>query len=199
MDQHKVAGLILASGRSQRFGDENKLLAPFEGKPLIWQTARAYLSANLSTVTVVVGHDATSVAQALNDLKVTIVLNPEFQKGQSRALVRGLSSLQDDVAAAVIGVGDQPRLTVDVLRALIDGFTRFGAAIVAPRYAGKRGNPVLFAARLFPELLMMEGDQGGRPVIQKHLNEVQWVDISDVHAGLDVDTSEDLERLRHSG
>jgi molybdenum cofactor cytidylyltransferase len=181
---------------SRRFGQQNKLLARVQGEPIIRRTVRAYLEAGLVPVLVVMGHQAERVTHALVGLDVLMVANPDFHEGQSRALMRGIRALPGAVNAAVIGVGDQPLLQPDVVRRMIARFVEDGSLIVAPRFGGQRGNPVLFGRSLFAELLTVEGDQGGRPVIERHAAEVVWLDVEDPRSGLDVDTIQDLEALR---
>jgi molybdenum cofactor cytidylyltransferase len=107
-----------------------------------------------------------------------------------------VDALPAGTGAAIIGVGDQPFLAPEIIRRLVSAFRASGAALVVPRYAGRRGNPVLFSAKLFPELLEVEGDQGGRPVLLRHRDEIVWVDVDEARAGLDIDTPEDYLALK---
>lgn len=186
---------MLASGRSQRFGAENKLLAEIDGVPLVRRTAQAYVEAQLRPMIVVVGHDGKRVQSALIDVPATIVVNPDYAFGQSRALVHAVAALSSEVDAAIVGVADQPYLTSAVIRSLVARFEATRASLVAPRFVGRRGNPVLFAASLFPELLAVTGDQGGRSVIAAHQADIEWVDIDDRRARIDIDTLDDLREL----
>ena len=186
-----IAGVVLASGMSQRFGETNKLLLPVGGVPLVRRTAETYLAASLDPVIVVVGHDAERVRAALSGLPVVTVDNPEYRRGQSRALVRGVTSLPKGIVAAVLGVADQPALHQRVIARLIERFEHSGAPAVAPRYAGRRGNPVLFARELFPDLAGVTGDEGGRAVLARLGARVDSVDFADAEPGMDIDTAED--------
>ena len=187
----RIAGLILASGMSRRLAGANKLLLPVQGVPAVRRTVEAFCGSGLDPVAVVVGYQAEAVRDAIGDLPVRTVDNPDFEQGQSRALFHGLHALPAGTTAAVIGVGDQPLLTSEVIRVLMDTYLATGRSPVIPRYAGRRGNPALFDRRLFPELLAVTGDQGGRPVIELHADEVTWVDFPDPRLGQDLDTEED--------
>jgi len=193
--QPGIAGIVLASGMSRRFGTGNKLLARFGRQSVISCTVQAYIAAYLSPLLVVVGYQAEEIVEALNGLSILVVPNPDFLEGQSRSLRHGLLALPECTAAAVIGVGDQPLLRAETIRSLIDEYDRSDAPLVVPRYAGQRGNPVLFDRRLFPELLAVEGDRGGRSVVQRYLGEAALVDITDARSGADIDTEDALAHL----
>jgi molybdenum cofactor cytidylyltransferase len=180
---------------STRFGPGNKLLARIGGRALVERVATTYIAAGLDPVIVVVGFEASLVSAELACSPVVIVPNPNFGAGQSRALVRGVRNLPASAPAAVIGVADQPFLTPRVIEALIEAYRARAPRIVAPLFSGRRGNPVLFDRSLFGELLAVTGDQGGRPEIERHLGEVEWVEVGDEKAALDVDSEEDLRSL----
>jgi molybdenum cofactor cytidylyltransferase len=180
---------------SRRFGERNKLLVPVGGAPVVARTVRAYLGAGLDPMLLVVGYQARQIAVAVSDLPVVTVFNPDFEEGQSRALVRGVRALPAETAAAVIGVADQPLLTGQVVGDIVAAHRSTGARLVAPRYAGRRGNPVLFERSLFLELLEVTGDQGGRPLLERYRDEIVWVDVPDARLGADVDTLDDFEAL----
>jgi molybdenum cofactor cytidylyltransferase len=183
---------------STRFGDSDKLLARVHGIPVVVRTVQGYVDAGLAPVIVVVGHRAEDVELTLTDVPVRCVLNPDFRLGQSRALVRGIRELPEDIDAAVIGVADQPFLTAPIVRSLVHRFALDRPLIVAPRYAGRPGNPVLFDRRLFGELLQVHGDQGGRGVVRRHRDATAWVDSDDERAARDIDTPLDLEEANRA-
>lgn len=186
-----MGGVILASGLSQRFGPRNKLLVPLRGTPIVVHTAQAYVEAGLRPVIVVVGHDAEGVKAALSPLPVIAVHNPDFAQGQSRSLVHGVHALPASCPAAVIGVADQPFLSSGVIQRLVEMWQQSCSPLIVPRYDGRRGNPVLFDRILFPELLAVTGDQGGRPVVERHRAQVLWIEVPDARPGVDIDTAED--------
>lgn len=190
-----AAGLVLASGLSRRFGGGNKLLAPLAGVPVVRRTVMAYRDAGLRPVIVVVGHQGNEVTAALDGLDLEVVVNPNYEAGQSRALVLGVSRLPPETQVAVIGVGDQPFLDPGVIGDLLQALRCTGAPIAVPRYAGLRGNPVAFRRELFGELLGVQGDVGGRAVVERHMESVAWIDAPDERSGVDIDTLEDYQAL----
>lgn len=190
---NRVAGIVLASGMSTRFGTDNKLLAPVGGIPVIRRTVRAYVDAGLDPLLIVVGHESIEVERLLHPLPLHFIHNPKFKLGQSRALIRGLEALPECAEAAVIGVGDQPFLSFGVIRSLVDRYEQLKPLLVVPRYGGHRGNPILFDRRLFPELLSVRGDQGGRAIVERHRAAIEWIEVDDETVGRDIDTPVDLD------
>ncbi len=92
-------------------------------------------------------------------------------------------------------LGDQPLVTPKLIDTLITHKRATGKRIVAPLYHGRRGNPVLFDASLFNELLTTTGDEGGRSVIERYRQEFASVNMQDEMANYDVDTWEAYQRL----
>ncbi len=102
---------------------------------------------------------------------------------------------QAGVDSALIMLGDQPLITAEVIDALISARRASGKRIVAALYGGKRGNPTLFAASLFGELMEVTGDEGGRRVLERHREEVEFVELGDAVASFDVDTWEAYQEV----
>lgn len=187
-----IAGLVLAAGTSTRFSQGNKLLRSVEGVPLARRTVQAYVDAGLDEVIVVTGYQAVQMEEALAGLPLRLVHNPRFPEGQSSSLRAGVEALTTSTAAAIIGVADQPYLPTSVIDEMVLLYRTSSCILIVPRYAGQRGNPVLFDASLFPELVSVEGDIGGRPVLQAHAGEICWLDFTDPRWAADVDTIDDL-------
>jgi molybdenum cofactor cytidylyltransferase len=189
-----IAAIILAAGQSSRMG-QHKLLLPLLGKPLVLHVVENALAAGCAEVLVVVGYRAEAVRGLLTDEPVRVIENPAYAEGQSTSLRAGIAALAPQTAAAMILLGDQPLVNPAILRRLMQAWQDTARPIVAPYYAGQRGNPVLFARVLFPELLSVTGDQGGREVLQRHAQEVEPVPIADTDAAQDLDTWQEYQAL----
>jgi molybdenum cofactor cytidylyltransferase len=188
----KVAAVILAAGQSRRMGGPNKLLARFDGAPLVRRTAEQALGSEAARVIVVTGHHADDVSAALAGLDVAIVDNPNFIDGLATSLKAGLAAVPQDAAGALIMLADMPGVTSDVLNRLVAAFrARSSPAIILPTVNGKRGNPVLWSREFFPELMETTGDTGARHILGRHEEAVERVEIG-AAAGIDVDTPEAL-------
>nr|MDQ2997746.1 nucleotidyltransferase family protein [Chloroflexota bacterium] len=164
MSSNRVAALILAAGASSRMGSPKQLL-DWGGQPLVRAAAEMALAAQLDPLLVVVGGAQGQVADALAGLPLRMIANPDYAAGQSTSLRAGIAALGQDADAVVVLLGDQPFVTAAIIEQLVTEWQTSGAAIVAPTYAGQRGNPVLFAHSVFPELLAVQGDQGARGVL----------------------------------
>lgn len=188
-----TAAIVLAAGLSRRMG-RPKLLLPLEGRPVIRQTVERVLAAGMDEVLVVVGPEHDALRQALEGLRVRLVVNPVPEAGQGSSVRRGIQALSPHTTAALIALGDQPHVSVDVIGKLQLAMAAPGKRIAAPRYADGLGNPVLFAADVFPELLALGGDRGARAVVEKDPARLAVVDVASAMPS-DVDTPEDYERL----
>jgi molybdenum cofactor cytidylyltransferase len=113
----------------------------------------------------------------------------------STSLRLGLDALRPEIQAALVVLADQPGLTPALLRQILDHYRAGDASIVVPVYRGRRGNPVLFDRALFPELRAVEGDRGGRALLDRHREAVAWLEIDDAAVVSDVDTYRDYQAL----
>lgn len=190
-----ITALILAAGQSSRMG-QHKMLLPLQGKPLLLHAVDQALAVDFDEVIVIVGHHANDVRAALAGHRVRIVENPEYQQGQSTSVRAGIAALDPAAKAVIILLGDQPFITPAILKSLMQAWQHSGKPIVVPFYGGQRGNPVLFARALFPELLQVTGDQGGREVLQRHADEIEPIEIDDADAAQDLDTLQEYQALQ---
>ncbi len=188
-----VAGIILAAGEAKRFGQLKQIL-DYKGQPFVRRVTRTALTAGLSPVVVVTGANAEAVEAAVNDLPVTVARNANWQQGQSSSIQSGLRALPFQCGAAIFLLADQPQVMPTVIQALIEQHAHTLAPIIAPQVAGQRANPVLFDRLTFPDLMALSGDVGGRAILGKH--QVNYLPWHDEELLLDIDTPEDLERLR---
>jgi molybdenum cofactor cytidylyltransferase len=181
-----IAGILLAAGLSTRFGRQ-KLLQPYRGELLVRKTARCFLDAGLQPVVAVVSNDP-AFGDALAGLPVIMVENPKPEDGISGSIAIGLRALAETSRAALIGVADQPYLTVEAVEALLDAFVP--GQIVVPRFGDHRGNPPVFDRRFFLDLMQLRGDRGGHVVVNAHPEAVVEVSLAE-EIGDDVDRPED--------
>jgi molybdenum cofactor cytidylyltransferase len=193
----RFAAVILAAGRSTRMGGPNKLLAQVTGKPLARIAAEAALASQAKPVVVVTGHQSETIADALRDLPLQFTHNPDFVDGLSTSLRTGLSALPADIDGAVVMLADMPQVDAALIDRLIAAYDAQKSALIAvPVIDGKRGNPVLWSRRFFPELMAVTGDVGARHLIAKYPEAVVDVPMTGQGALVDVDTPAALEAVK---
>jgi len=187
-----IAAVVLAAGLARRMGRQ-KLLLQLQGKPVVRWSVEHVLG-HVEDVVIVTGPDDSGIRQALEDLAVRFAVNPRPQDGQGTSIAAGVAALKPWTTAALIALGDQPRMPAAVVPALLEAFRRSGKAIVAPVYQGVQGTPVLFSSEVFAELRALRGDAGARAVVQANPERVARVAL-DLAMPPDVDTPEDYAKL----
>jgi molybdenum cofactor cytidylyltransferase len=192
----RVAALLLAAGQSRRMGTLNKLLIGIDGKPMVRHVAEAVAASQASPVIAVTGHEQERVEAALAGLPLSFVHNPDYAQGLSTSVKRGLATLPAEIDGAVVCLGDMPMVTAAAIDQLIGAFNPIeGRAICVPTRRGKRGNPVLLAKQLFPELAAVSGDIGARELIAAHPELVAEVEMESDGVLTDIDTPQALAKL----
>jgi molybdenum cofactor cytidylyltransferase len=190
----KIHAVILAGGQSKRMGTENKLLVPINGKPMIVLTSEPIIASKVKSVTVITGYEDQKIKEAMKNSTIRFAHNKNFQYGISSSVVTAVKSAPEDCSAILIGLGDMPNIMVSHINKLIDAYNPLeGRAICVPTWKGKRGNPVLWARRFFPEMLQLKGDFGAKELMGKYAELVVEVEMNDNGIVIDIDTPEALE------
>jgi molybdenum cofactor cytidylyltransferase len=193
----RVAAVVLAAGRSTRMGGPNKLLADIARRPLVRIAAEEALASRAKPVIVVTGHQREQVETALAGLPVQFVHNPDFADGLGTSVRAGIAAVPADADGAIVCLGDMPQVDAGLIDRLIAAFDPDqGALVVMPTFEGRRGNPVLWSRRFFPDLTAIEGDVGARHLIGRYSEAVVEVPLEGKAALVDVDTPEALVGVR---
>jgi molybdenum cofactor cytidylyltransferase len=189
-----IAGLLLAAGRSRRFGGD-KLLAPLRGRRLIRWSAESIAEA-VDVLYLVTAPGARELVGTLGGLSVELVEHPGRDQGLGTSIGAGIAAMGDEVEAVLVALGDQPLVDRDVARRVCDAWRASGGRprAVAPVYRDGRGHPILFARSCFSELSRLDGDGGARALLDAMGDELLLVPV-DSDAPRDVDTREMLEAL----
>jgi molybdenum cofactor cytidylyltransferase len=188
-----ITGIVLAAGTSSRFGRTKQLLE-LDGKPLVQHAVDAAAAGGLDEIVVVLGHDAERVRASLRlPPSGRTVLNPRYEAGQSTSLIAGLDAAGLESDAAVVLLADQPGITAEHLRALVDMFEAGRPLVVRLRFRDGPG-PALLSREIWDEARTLAGDTGAREIITAHPGWVQEI-VVDSDAPADVDRPSDLDRL----
>ncbi|RRD26362.1 4-diphosphocytidyl-2C-methyl-D-erythritol kinase [Brucellaceae bacterium VT-16-1752] len=182
---------VLAAGQSSRTGGANKLLAIFDGKPLVRRSVGNAVEADRGRVIAVTGHMADEIAASLRGLDVSIVHNPAYALGLASSIKAALGAAPADCDGLMIHLGDMPAVSAQHIRMMIDRFRQHdgNAVIRAVTDEGERGNPVIIPHQLFEAISALSGDVGARHIIVA--SELPIVDVPIGSAArIDVDTTE---------
>ncbi len=186
--------LYLASGNSRRFGS-NKLLTPVLGKPMVCHGLDILcgLVEKRRDCTLTVVSRYTEIQQIARQRGVPAVDSPESEHGISYTIRAGLDALRsiDPEDFVVFVVADQPYLTEATVERLLD-VAQEGVDAAMVSWGGRTGNPTMFSARLIPELRALQGDQGGRIVLNRYRATCRIVAADDERELMDIDRKNDL-------
>ena len=189
----KVTAIVLAAGESRRMGRQ-KLLMELDGKPLIRHVVDAVAASRVDEIIVVTGGHHDEVMAAVGDA-AKFVRNPEPTRGMLSSVRCGLEVADAGTEAVAIFLGDQPRLRPAVIDAVLTAFTESSQSIAVPVMNGKRGHPLVFAARYRDEILSLFDEAGLRGLLAAHPDEVLTVPVDSAAVLEDVDTLEDFQKL----
>ncbi len=181
MNYNSTAAIILAAGSSSRMGGgRHKLLLPLHDRPVLAHVLDAVLASQARPIVLVLGHQAEQVraqiASFATHSDLSIIENTDYLQGMSTSMHLGIQTLQTngytkssdkEINSTLVLLGDQPLISAQHIDTLIATYRTTGKRIIAATYEGKRGNPILFDASLFPELLEVTGDEGGRSVLER--------------------------------
>jgi molybdenum cofactor cytidylyltransferase len=173
-----------------------KQLLPFRGSTVIECIVDSALKTSLSKVVVVLGHRADELRPLLEKRDVTVVINPEYKRGQSSSIQVGLDAVRQDVDAVLFLLGDQPLITPETIDCLISAYASSSGPIVMPLFNGKRGNPVLFDRQTFERIDALKGDTGARVLFQEYAEQIVEVPFHDPSVRFDIDTEQDYLLLK---
>jgi CTP:molybdopterin cytidylyltransferase MocA len=193
----RAVAIVLAAGSASRFGSP-KALALLDGRPLLQHVLDTLAAAGLTEVVVVLGAAAPDVEAAIRWRGERRVRNPQPERGLASSLHVGLAAIPPGADAALVALGDQPRLRVDVIHAVLERWRQGSQPIVVPRYASSGTlNPVLLARAAWPLAGDLDGDRGMGPLI--HARPELVTDVPVAGDNPDVDTLADLAHLAGSG
>ncbi len=201
--KEKAVGLtiiLLAAGDSRRFHG-NKMLADIDGEAMFLRMVKNIqgITADKKVVVTQYREIIDYLCNSLRDPFIHTVKNDHSEKGISYSIQLGLEYCNDttnSTNAYLFAVCDQPWLTQKSIEKLIKAYALSEKKIACLSYQGKLGNPVIFDEYYLKELLALEGDSGGKSIVNRHKDDVEIIEVDDEKELMDVDTRQDYDILK---
>ncbi len=190
-----INAIIMASGFSSRMG-ENKLLLKYKGCALVEYVLENVSKSNFSHRLIVTNR--IEVIELSKKRNINGIMNLNADLGQSESIKLGILNSPEALGYAFF-TGDQPFINEEIITELINEFEQYPNNIIVPIYKGRRGNPVIFPKKYTEELLKLQGDIGGKTVINKFIYQVRFIEIHEELPLWDIDTMEDYNKLLKFG
>lgn len=187
----KINLILLAAGNSTRFNG-NKLLEVVNEKPMYMNVVEKVLKLKFNKIILVTQYK--EIKEALLNYPIEVVMNNKSELGISHSIKLGIN-IDLEADAYMFMVCDQPFISLESIKALIDSFIISNKGMACAQNDGNLGNPAVFSSKYKEELLNLKGDVGGKVVMKKHIEDLEKVEISNETELMDIDTKEELEKL----
>jgi molybdenum cofactor cytidylyltransferase len=187
----RCAIIVLAAGASSRLGTPKQNLL-FNESTLLEHSIHEALHSTAGHVMVVLGAQAAAIQPVIQNIKLSFIVNEQWQEGMASSIRCGLHCLlkkQPAVPAVLLMVCDQPYISTALLDKLVTLQEETGYDIVASSYGNTKGIPAVFGKKLFPALLDLKGDTGAKKIIMNQVTDLAVVDFP--LGTIDIDTGED--------
>ncbi len=189
----KTGIIILAAGNSTRMGEPKQLMM-YKNKTLLQHIIGEAKNTNLEPVICVTGYQSDPITESVSRLGISIVYNEQWREGMGSGISVGIKQLLlSDVDSVILAVSDQPHVSSDLFRTMLEMKVKSGKGIIACSYAGTLGTPVLFDKDYFNQLNSLNGNQGAKNIVNMHLSDVCPVEFE--NGSVDIDTKQDYEKL----
>lgn len=186
-----VSAILLSAGRSSRMG-RSKPLLPLGDKPVVRHCLETLLQGGMDEVILVVGICGQAVVEAVVDLPVIVVRNPEPESEMADSVRCGLRAVSDSSDAVMVALVDHPLVKPATLRALCEHYARTSADIVLPTYRGRCGHPTLFSRNVLEEIRLLTTLH---EVVRREPERVETVPVRDSGVLIDMDTLKDYQKV----
>jgi molybdenum cofactor cytidylyltransferase len=191
-----ISAIILAAGQSRRMG-QPKMLLPWGNRTVIEHVVATFLQAGVEDILIVTGAEHERVDQAMDGYPVQKIYNKEYAGGEMLSSLQcGLRQLTKETRAALIGLGDQPQLREESIRAICEAYKDGASPLIIPSFQRKRGHPWLVARSLWGEILMLQPPQTPRDFLNNHTGDILYVNLETPTILADLDTPEDYLKSR---
>ena len=192
-----LAAVILSGGASERMGSPKALL-PYQGRPFLEHLLDVTRHKKISVRRVVLGVHAEPIAKTIHLSADEVVINADWEKGQLSSIQVALNSLPAGLDGMLLCLVDHPLISASLVGDLVSTFYSSNAPIVLPVFEGRRGHPVVFSAKLFPELQTAPLEVGARAVVWAHRSEICQFPTNEEGCVLNLNDPETFARVTRS-
>jgi molybdenum cofactor cytidylyltransferase len=195
-----IAAIVLAAGLSRRMG-RPKMSLPWGDTTVIGQIMGTLSASRLDEIFVVVGGASADVEEAIQNVQVSTpvktLLNPHFAEVEMTYSVQvGLRALGEKFKAAMIVLGDQPQMKVEVVNLILSAYADTESPLVVPSYKKRRGHPWLVARALWPMVIGLKPSQTLRDFLGSQAGQIHYVDVNTPSVLQDIDTPAEYDQYR---
>ena len=185
--REKIGLVMLAAGNSRRFGS-NKLMYEIDGMSMYLRTLNQLQAAvsELGNCELIVVTQYKEIAAKARALGAKVLINPQPERGISSSMQIGLAAAKES-AACLFTVSDQPWLSAETIVRLVHKLQSESKGMACTIWAQKTGNPCIFSRKYYQELMEITGDKGGKQIINRHPEDVTYLEIEDEKELVDVD------------
>ncbi len=193
----KISAIILAAGRSSRFG-KPKVLHDFNGKPFLRCICENLQSAGIRDIVLVLGYKAQTYLPLLPEQNLfQVVINEYFDYGQFSSLCKGLQAVPKTSKGVIMCLIDQPHIKAETYSAILNAGLKNKDKFIIPRFRGRGGHPLFIPAAYFEKILSYSPRHSLRDVLRDYPNNIKHYEVADEGILEDIDTAEDLNRLQN--
>lgn len=200
----EIVGIILAAGESKRFNGL-KQCANLRGETLLAHVITQALNSKLDKIILVLGHEKDKIIDSLGDLikneRIIAIENTNYSQGMSTSLKAGLQAAPEQSEAVMFILGDQPKVTAELINKLLITCKHSNARLCAPVIRAHKaheethmGHPVIIGHKLYPELIKIKGDIGAREIVRKNIEYAKLVELEDNSSQFQINTQDDLRK-----
>jgi molybdenum cofactor cytidylyltransferase len=193
----KIYTVILAAGISSRLGF-NKLTLKIDGQTVIRRSIVPFLTGGIDRVFVVTGPEEDSIKKELEGFTLKFIENPYYMEGISTSIKAALPFISD-ADGVFFHLGDKPFVKQETINLMLGLYQNGNVNMAVPLYNDIKGHPVLIGISPYiEEMRLLKGDKGLREIIEKHLEDVLFVEGDEGNV-FDIDNIEDVNILKERG
>jgi molybdenum cofactor cytidylyltransferase len=190
-----ISVVILAAGESKRMG-QPKMLLRWGNLTVIEHVINTFLKAGLEDIVVVIGGAYEQVEKAINQYPIRKIHNKDYATGEMLSSLQcGIRALSDQAQAVLIGLGDQPQIREESIRAICDVYKASTDTLIVPSFQMKRGHPWLVARPLWDDLLSVLPPKTPRDFLNDHSDQIHYANLDTLTILSDLDTPEDYQNI----